>query len=166
MGLVELASVVDASPATLPTGVERKSAAAEKKAAQDSKKQMQQIRKFIQGLHADIEKANTRLFVVDGSDPPGLSTVVLLFTDYLRDPTMAELAHKEYRLLGKVVRKIESTSAEGIDLLLGTGLGGVGDEALTGILSGFNEMEDMNLPDVSPKVPGPALEVVPIAIYV
>ncbi|MFN3331941.1 MAG: hypothetical protein ACK47M_05465 [Caldilinea sp.] len=38
---------------------------------------------------------------------------------------MAEIGYKEYRLLGKVVRKIEEDSEETIDLLRGTGLGGV-----------------------------------------
>lgn len=166
MGLVELASGLDTSPVDATTTAEKKAAQERKKAAQDEKKQMQQIRQFVQGLLDDIQKSNTRVFVVGGSVPEDPSTVILLFTDYLRDPTMAEVAHKEYRLLGKVVRKIESSSDEGIDLLRGTGLGGVGEEMLDRILGGFNQMEGMNLPEVSSNVPGPALEVVPIAIYV
>lgn len=166
MGLIELASGLDTSPVDATTAAEKKAAQERKKAAQDERKQMQQIRQFVRGLLDDIQKSNTRVFVVGGSVPEEPSTVILLFTDYLRDPTMAEVAHKEYRLLGKVVRKIESSSDEGIDLLRGTGLGGVGEEMLDDILGGFNQMEGMNLPDVSSSVPGPALEVVPIAIYV
>lgn len=173
MGLLELASGFDTSPADATTTDQKQAAQDQKKAAQDQKKaaqeqkrQMQQIRQFVQGLLDDIQKSNTRVFVVGSSVPEEPSTVILLFTDYLRDPTMAEVAHKEYRLLGKVVRKIESSSDEGIDLLRGTGLGGVGEEMLDKILSGFNQMESMNLPQVSSNVPGPALEVVPIAIYV
>lgn len=159
IGLFELVTGFDTASAKPAPGTQ-------KKAALDDKKQMRQIRQFLQGLLSDIEKDNTRIFVVDSVNPEEPSTVILLFTDYLRDQTMAEVSHKEYLLLGKVVRKIDSLSEEGIDLLRGTGLGGVGKQTLDGILSSFNQMENMNLPQVSSNVPGPALEVVPIAIYV
>jgi hypothetical protein len=122
--------------------------------------------KYREILLSDIEKENTRVFVVDAAEKEGPSTVVLLFTDYLRDRTMAEISHKEYWLLGKVVRKIESASDDPIDLLRGTGLGGVGRETLEPLLGALSTMDKMNLPQVSPEVLGPALEVVPIAIYV
>lgn len=73
---------------------------------------------------------------------------------------------KEYRLLGKVVRKIEEGSQETIDLLRGTGLGGVGQEALEELWGTLNQMEGMNLPEVRSEIGGRALEVVPIAIFV
>ena len=79
---------------------------------------------------------------------------------------MAEIGYKEYRLLGKVVRKIEENSEETIDLLRGTGLGGVGRETLEQLWNAFNQMEQMNLPQVKSEVGGPALEVVPIAIFI
>lgn len=167
MGLVELASGFDTEAADSGATQSQKKAAQDKKRAeQEQKKQLHQFRQFAKGLLDDVQKSNTRIFVVDRSAPDDPATVILLFTDYLRDPTMAEIAHKEYRLLGKVVRKIESSSDEEISLLRGTGIGGVGEEMLGGILGSINEMEGMNLPEVSSSVSGPALEVVPIAIYV
>jgi hypothetical protein len=91
---------------------------------QNDKSQMTQIRQFMKGVLSDIEKENIRTFVIDMLSPKGGSAVVLLYTNYLRDQTMTEIEHKEYRLLGKVVRKIEEGSDETIDLLRGTGLGG------------------------------------------
>jgi hypothetical protein len=99
--------------------------------------------------------------------PNQFTTAVLLFTDYLRDQTMTEIAHKEYRLLGKAVRKIEKESEESIDLLRGTGLGGIDKDTLQELLWGaFSQMEKMNLPEMKTEIEGPALEVVPIAVFV
>lgn len=130
------------------------------------KSQMTQIRQFIKGILSDIEKENIRTFVVDIQSQRRGSAVVLLYTNYLRDQTMTEIEHKEYRLLGKVVRKIEKDSEETIDLLRGTGLGGIGKETLDTLLAPFNQLEGMNLPEVKTEVRGPALEIVPIAIFV
>jgi len=159
IGLFEIMS--DFSP--LPSG---QSSGSQRKGSQGDKKQMRQFRQFLQGILTDIEKKNTRTFVIDATGPNQFSTVVLLFTDYLRDQTMAEIGYKEYRLLGKVVRKIEQDSEETIDLLRGTGLGGVGREALEQLWNAFNQMEQMNLPQVKSEISWPALEVVPIAIFI
>lgn len=137
-----------------------------KKGPQDDKKQMKLFRQFIQGVLADIEAKNTRVFVVDVAGPNQFQAVVLLFADYLRDPTMAEIAHKEYRLLGKVVRKVEQDSGETIDLLRGTALGGVGRESLEQLWNALNQMEQMNFPQIKPEINGPALEIVPVAVYI
>jgi hypothetical protein len=159
IGLFEIMS--DFSP--LPSG---QSSGSQRKGSQGDKKQMRQFRQFLQGILTDIEKKNTRTFVIDATGPNQFSTVVLLFTDYLRDQTMAEIGYKEYRLLGKVVRKIEQDSQETIDLLRGTGLGGVGRETLEQLWNAFNQIEQMNLPQVKSEISGPALEVVPIAIFI
>ena len=128
--------------------------------------QIDQIRKFLSGVLSDIEQENIRAFVVESKQTDDYKTVVLLTLDYLRDKTMKELSYKEYHLLGKVARKIERESDEAIDLLLGTGLGGVGEETLEELINAFDQMPGMNLPEINTKITGPALEVVPIAIYV
>jgi hypothetical protein len=134
--------------------------------ASPEKNQMVQMRQFVKGILADIEKGNIRTFVIDMLSPKGSSAVALLYTNYLRDQTMAEIEHKEFRILGKVVRKIEENSEETIDLLRGTGLGGIGKDVLDKLLEAFNQLEGMNLPKVKAEAFGPALEIVPIAIFV
>lgn len=144
----------------------RQSSGSHKKSSQNDKKQIKQFRQFLQGILADIERKNTRTFVVNATGSSQGSTVVLLFTDYLRDQTMAEISYKEYSLLGKVVRNIGQDPGETIDLLRGTGLGGVGKETLEQLWKALNQMEQMNLPEIKSEVSGPALEVVPIAIFI
>jgi hypothetical protein len=140
---------------------------AKRKIAQQERKQVRQIRQFLQRVLSDIEEENIRTFLVDMTHPNQFTTAVLLFTDYLRDQTMTEIAHKEYRLLGKAVRKIEKESEESIDLLRGTGLGGIDKDTLQELLWGaFSQMEKMNLPEMKTEIEGPALEVVPIAVFV
>jgi len=134
--------------------------------AQSNKSQMTQMRQFMGGILSDIEKENIRTFVIDMQSPKGCSAVALLYTNYLRDQTMTEIEHKEYRLLGKVVRKIEEGSDETIDLLRGTGLGGIRKDMLDKFLRLFNQIEGMNLPEVKTEVNGPALEIVPIAVFI
>ena len=124
------------------------------------------MRQFIKGILTDIEREKIRTFVIEMPSPEGATAVTLLYTNYLRDQTMTEIAHKELRVLGKVVRKIENDSEETIDLLRGTGLGGIGKSALDNLLTSFNQMEDMNLPLVKVDVQGPALDVIPIAVFV
>jgi len=133
---------------------------------QSDKKQMNQMRQFMKGIISDIDKDNVRTFVVDIQSPENYRAVALIYTDYLRDQTMTEIEHKEYRLLGKVVRKIEEDSGESIDLLRGTGLGGIDRDMIGTLFSAFNQIDNMDLPEVKPDVFGPALEIVPIAIFV
>jgi len=137
-----------------------------KKGAQDPKKQIKQIREFLQGVLKGIEAKNTRVFVIDVTCPYPFQVVVPLMTAYLRDRTMTELACKEYRLLGKVVRKIEQGSNDTIDLLRGTPLGGVGRQFLEQLWDALIKIEPINLPQAKPEVSGPALEIIPIAIYI
>jgi hypothetical protein len=133
----------------------------------DEIRQSEQLRKLLTSIRSDVEREDVRTFVVELTDSSGYRAVVPLFIEYLRDRSMTELSHKEFRLLGKVVRNL-SEEDEVIDLLRGTGLGGVSDEVLQELLAAFKEMEvqGFRLPRVETKIMAPALEVVPIAIYV
>jgi hypothetical protein len=128
--------------------------------------QLSQVRRFLKDVLADIQREKVRTFVVDLGYPPSHRAVALLFSDYLRDQTMSEISHKEYRLLGKVVRKLDSDSPERIELLRGTGLGGFSKSVIDSIIAGLGSAEGMNLPEVQVDIAGPALEMVPIAVFV
>ena len=153
------------SSAQKQTPDEKKRVQEAKQKAQAQAKQMEEIRKFLKGISSDIQAENIRAFVLESSSP-AFKSVVLLYLNYLRDQTMTEISYKEYHLLGKVVRKIEADSADTVDLLLGTGLGGIGKDTLQELVGMFGQMPGMNLPEVETEISGPALEIVPIAIYV
>lgn len=127
---------------------------------------MAQIKGFISSILTDLRKETTRIFIVELDEFPDAKAVVVIFLDYLRDKSLSEVSNKQYYLLGKVVRKIDSQEDDTIDLLQGTALSGMGDETLQQFTSSLSEIPGMNIPPVNTKVSGPALEIVPIAIFV
>lgn len=127
---------------------------------------LEPVRKLTQDMLADIEKENIHLFVVDIIGEQPIRAVSLLQLDYLRDRSMTEIAHKEFTLLGKVVRKLDHNSEETVKLLRGTGIGSFGKNSLNSFLEVFKSMGEMEFPEVQVEISGPALEVVPIAIFV
>jgi len=134
------------------------------KATSSQAREIRQIRQFLSGVLGDLERGDLRLLVIDLPSPDHKATATI-FTEYLRDKSMSELAHREYRVLGKIVRKL-SDPDESIELLRGTALGGLGNEVVEELVSGFSDIPDMNLPEVNVRITGAALEIVPIAIYV
>jgi len=146
--------------------VSGKAPSPEKPAGRGPGKQMEQIRTFFQGVLSDIQREQVRSFVIDLALPEQHKAVCLLVMDYLRDQTMLEISSREYRMLGKVVRKIDADSGATVDLLAGTGFGGLARPTLDSMLERFAEMPGMNLPEIETQVAGPALEIVPIAIFV
>lgn len=124
------------------------------------------VRKFIDGVLGDVYSTNIRRFVVDIVGIDNGTAVILIFTNYLRDSTLTEISHKEYRVLGKVVRKVTSSLDRPINLLPGTALDGVGASIITKLQDALRASEDIQLPELQPTVSEPALEIVPIAIYV
>jgi hypothetical protein len=131
-----------------------------------SSSQFESIRKGLMGIRSDLEQGDTRTFIVRLTDNSGYKVVVSLFTEYLRDRSMKELSYREFRLLGKVVRNIHEGD-EAIDLLRGTGLGGITDKLLEQILAAFRQSEEagIKLPVIETKIRAPVMEVIPIAIY-
>ena len=136
------------------------------KELQKQKQDMRNIQKFFAELLKDLNSESIRTFIVSVEQPLSFQSVVLLYLEYLRDKTMSEIIFKEYRLLGKVVRKINSEDDSPIDLLMGYALRGFNEEILDQFLSIFSDTPELNLPEIRTKIPAPALEIVPIAIYV
>lgn len=139
----------------------------DKKRVRDKIKQFEQIKEILKGMISDLEQEDIRTFVVESTDSSGYKAVVSLFIEYLRDRSLTEISNREFRSIGKVVRSI-SKQNEVIDLLRGTALGGLSDEILTQFTEIFSRAEGhgLRLPQIETKIKAPALEVVPIAIYV
>lgn len=153
--------------ARMTAGMNGSSGAGQRKAQKTQAKELDQLRKFLEGILSDMASEDVNLFVVDASHSPPDHVVVALFSEYLRDRSLTELSQGEFRLLGKVVRKL-TTPEEYIDLLRGTALGSLSEDILAELLQAFEqaESEGLRLPEVETRVSGPALQVVPIGIYV
>lgn len=125
------------------------------------------MQKIIDDLLSKLQNENIRLFIASSTSEIEFRAVIALFIEYLRDKTMLEINNKEYHILGKVVRKIDKTdTSNSINLLAGTGFSNLEDEILQPLLAGLSNIPNFKASSLVAKVTGPALEIVPIAIFV
>jgi hypothetical protein len=95
-----------------------------------------------------------------------MESVLIADPNYADDPTFSDLVDGEYTILGKVVRVIPAESGEKINLLRKTGLGKVPEvvKLLAGAITAFSDV-GVDLPDPVTEIEGPAIQVLPIAIF-
>lgn len=86
---------------------------------------------------------------------------------YLANDNISEIIGGHFKVLGKVISICEKDT-ENINLLRKTSLSILSEELLNEIFSGFKTiyMQNFNLPELKTKITGPAVIIIPIAIYV
>lgn len=92
--------------------------------------------------------------------------IVTLETEYLNDPTMADLVDGKFTVVGKVIRTVPH--GEAISLIRKSALTMMPKSILDGMmgsLAQLSETEGFNMPDLSWELPGPAFQVIPVAIF-
>lgn len=91
--------------------------------------------------------------------------VLPVYMDYFFNGNSSEIVDGKFKVLGKVAKVC--TQGEKIDLLRNTSLSIFKESLLGEMLSGFNadSNQDMNIGELDTTVQGPALLVIPIAIY-
>ncbi len=126
--------------------------------------QFANLRDSLDIFRADIDNEDIRTFVVNIGSKTAVTSV---FIEYLRDKSATELSHKHFCLLGKVVEKFDEGD-QAINLLVGTGLGGLEDGFLNQLTDSLDSTSGtvLKLPKIITKILPPALQVVPIAIYI
>ncbi|MEW6010370.1 MAG: hypothetical protein AB1604_03670 [Euryarchaeota archaeon] len=127
--------------------------------------EMSLMQGLIKKLIDDLEGKNYQKYVIHLKDLPDHRIVSYLFNEYIRDRSGAELPYGEFKLLGKVVRKIHNGDA--IDLLQGSALG-VNEEIIQGFVNPLSQLpnEGFDIPEIFTKVESPALQVIPVAVFV
>lgn len=120
------------------------------------------IKQLLKWLIDDLEREGVQTYCIECTDLPDHRAVTHLFKDYIRDNAGIELAYGEFKVIGKVVKKIEDGH---IDLLKGT-IVGSSEELQHQLLELPEEMGDLKMPDPITKIEAPALQIIPIAVYV
>lgn len=131
--------------------------------AKAQKKQAQETIQQIQSFSNELKHTGTIDFIM--SDAEG--TVVLsLQEQYLSNDNISEILGGRFKILGKVI-KVCKESSESIDLLRKTTLSIFPETALNDVFVGLQneELKQCNLPELRTKISGPAIIVIPIAIY-
>ena len=94
-------------------------------------------------------------------------TVLSVQEQYLTNDNISEIIGGRFKVLGKVISLFEKDT-ENIDLLRKTSLSILSEELLNKMFSAFKttDMQQFNLPELKTKITGPAVIVIPIAIYI
>jgi hypothetical protein len=138
----------------------------QKKKDKRGTRQFTDMKKMFSGIINDFEHDSIQTFVIELKELTNFNVVTSLFPEYLRDRTGTELPYGEYRILGKVVRKLKE--GDSISLLGSSAFAGFGEDNLEQFLKPFRDLDQelFKLPEIITKVKGPAFQIIPIAIYV
>lgn len=131
--------------------------------ARTQQQQENEIVKQIKSFAEELKHSGTIDFILTDS----VGTVVLSAQEqYLANDNVSEIIGGRFKVLGKVIAICHDETEE-IDLLRKTTLSILPEELLNQLFSGFNTSEtaQFNLPTLVTKIAGPALIVIPVAIY-
>lgn len=134
-----------------------------KKASQNS--EYQQIEKQINVLIGNLRSGGT-VDLVGRSAAANLNVVVTAEVDFLRDQMMSDIVDGQFTVVGKVIRRIDNAS-ESIDLLRKSSIAkmpAIADKFLSA-LGTLGEAHGISIPELTPTIQGPVVQVLPIAIY-
>jgi hypothetical protein len=97
-----------------------------------------------------------------------INVIILVDRSFLGDSSLSSLVDGEYTVLGKVTRNISVGNEEKIDLLRNNALGKMQAEALSPLVDSFKNANQfgIKLPEIITEIEGPALQVIPIAIFI
>ena len=128
-----------------------------------AKQQHNAIISQINSFSDELKHSGTIDFIL--SDAKG--TIVLSTQEqYLSNDNISEIIGGSFKVLGKVIA-ICKDGSDNISLLRKTTLSLLSESMLEQMFAGFNikEHQEFNLPEFKTKISGPALIVIPIAIY-
>ena len=130
-----------------------------KKAKQEEKKLIDQIKQLLD----ELKSSKTIDYIISNDS---CSVVLSAQEQYLENDNTSEIIGGSFKVLGKVISVCKNAD-ENIDLLRKTTLSILPETLLQEIFSGFKEGEikQYNLPKFVTKLEGPAIMVLPIAIY-
>lgn len=127
----------------------------------ESQRILDQMKVFQENL-----KAGDTVDVVAEGIGGNYRAIITLETEYLNDPTMADLVDGRFNVVGKIMRV--AGQGETISLLRKSALHIMPAPILNTMMAGFRQLSDnqgFNLPKLEWEIDGPAFQVIPIAIF-
>lgn len=131
--------------------------------ANNQKRQDNKTLGQIKSFANELKHSGTIDFVL--SDQKG-TAVLSAQEQYLANDNVSEIIGGRFKVLGKVIYVCKDGTEE-IDLLRKTTLSIISEELLSEMFLGFknDDLKQFNLPELKTKINGPAVIVIPIAIY-
>lgn len=127
----------------------------------DAQKMKHQMESFISAL-----EASDTTDLTTGPLQSSYRSVITLEKQYLNDPSMSDLVDGTFRVVGKVTRVI-SEGKGAISLNRKSAMGRLPASVLMQlrVLLGSPELKEFSLPEMEWEIPGPVIQVLPIAIF-
>lgn len=116
---------------------------------------------------SDSLKAGDTIDLTSRSLESDFSAVITVEAAFLNDPLMSDLVDGQFKVIGKVIKSVEDSS-DFIDLLRKTALSKMPSAVLLEALGHLSELgsdQGFDIPDLKLHVEGPAIQILPIAIY-
>lgn len=135
-----------------------------KKRTNYQRQQDSKITKQIRALAGDLKHSGTIDFVL--KDSSNRTAVLSAQEQYLSNDNISEMIGGRFKVLGKVI-SVCRDEGDSIDLLRKTTLSIFSEAYISEMLSGLknDDLSQLNLPELKTKITGPAIMVIPIAIY-
>ena len=111
--------------------------------------------------------AEGSLDLIGTAPETGITAVLTIDKAFLTDPTLGDLLDGEYAVIGKITRSIAPSSGDKINLLRKTNFGVLQEKFLSDFTKSFETLGDTNitLPKIVTDIGGPAIQLLPIAIF-
>lgn len=119
--------------------------------------------KKIQAFVNEMTHSGTIDFILSGDK---VTTVLSAQEQYLSNDNVSEILGGRFKVLGKVIAICRDETTN-VDLLRKTAFSILPDELINEAFSAFNsdDLKDFKLPELKTKIYGPAIIVIPVAIY-
>lgn len=126
----------------------------------------QLIMQQLDGILTALTQPNSLELIGEMIDIPRVKAILSAKLDYFSDRNAQEITDGEFRVLGKIIRVIGS-SGDTINLLRKTSFRQFDSSIFDVLVSDFADLEDapVRFPKIITEIQGPAIQIIPIAIF-
>ena len=123
------------------------------------------VKKQVEALLEAVSSEGSEDLIGEGI--AGITVVLTAERGYFVDPTLNDVIDGEFRVLGKVARVVSDSDDQAISLLRKTPLGIFGDQLVQQFAESLQQLAQsgLSVPSLQTKIEGPAIQVIPIAIF-
>lgn len=145
----------------------RKNAQARQPKTEEQSGESQVLQQQLEVMRTALTQSNTLEIIGEMLEAQGANAVLSTNLDYFNDKDASEIIDGEFLVLGKVVRVVESSSDESINLLRKTNFGRLSNAMFDELGEAFADTEEagIELPEFVTEIAGPSIQIIPIAIF-
>ena len=149
-----------------PSGNTPSSGSRKRQSGKQQESEDQRIMRELNAMLGALTESESLEIVGDLLDIPSARAVLSTNVDYFSDRNASEIIDGDFWVLGKVVRVIGEDSDDSVNLLRKTKFGRLKSELFDQLGEAFtSNNEFVDFPAFSTEIGGPAIQVVPIAIF-